>query len=754
MVTTATGIATSYIQFTRGSNATVTNNVGNIAWAGHNLLTNSESFDASAWIKAGSAVTANATVAPNGTTTADKLLELGGTSFHGLYQGGGALTSIPVTFSVFVKGDLGRDWVRISYDGGGSKTAWFNVTNGTIGTVNAGLTTLPPQLVGNGFYLIQISFTGAASGNVAIGPAISDGVDSYAGDASKGVTIWGASLYRSDLGGMVFNPAQPAGLGTYYPTTPLNSLGYTEDFSNAAWVRDGVQAFGSGSISNAAVSPNGLQNADLITENTAPSTYHFVYQILTFTNTNTFSVYAKPAIGSRFLYLRFFVAVNNWATAVFNIASGTVTQESNGSSWSGARNASITSAGNGWYRCSLTATGTTMVNVAIGLSDSGTRSLDAAGGEPRYTGDGTSGIYVWGAQLSNSASIDPYSPVYGAAVTSSAYYAPRLDYSPTTIQPLGMLVEEQRTNLITNSVSLSSLTTQGATLTLNAGTAPDGSSTAAQLAITSNTGNNLFFPHTSTIGQPQAASVWVKGTAGQQVYFSPNTNIAAGSALITFTGNWQRVTSSVTTGTGAGSYWALEIYNRSGGAGLPNVTFQVWGPQLEANASFPTSYIPTGASTVTRSADNVSLSPQAFPYSGTEGTIVANFTPVYTSGPLGPYGVFSLYQAAAPGSNRIDYRTGGVNIVTVGGADQGMPTAGTPSVNVASKFAVGYKLNDYAAALNSGTVVPDATAAVPPMDAFSIGGLATGVFLLNGHIRQITYIPRRISNAELQTRTT
>ena len=64
------GSATDFVNFTRGSLATVTDSDGKIKWAPHNLLTNSESFDAAAWTKNGGAtIDANSVAAPNGATT-------------------------------------------------------------------------------------------------------------------------------------------------------------------------------------------------------------------------------------------------------------------------------------------------------------------------------------------------------------------------------------------------------------------------------------------------------------------------------------------------------------------------------------------------------------------------------------------------------------------------------------------------------------------------------------------------------------
>jgi hypothetical protein len=129
--------------------------------------------------------------------------------------------------------------------------------------------------------------------------------------------------------------------------------------------------------------------------------------------------------------------------------------------------------------------------------------------------------------------------------------------------------------------------TQGATKT--GGFAdPFGGTTAYQIAITSNTGNNFYQSSTSngwgTSNVNILGTTWVKGTNGQQIYFNSNTSQgSAGATLLTFNGSWQQVAANVIPGSGAQSYFAFEIYNRATPASpLPNVTFQIYAPTVSA----------------------------------------------------------------------------------------------------------------------------------------------------------------------------
>jgi hypothetical protein len=80
------------------------------------------------------------------------------------------------------------------------------------------------------------------------------------------------------------------------------------------------------------------------------------------------------------------------------------------------------------------------VNSATRLDAQSLRSAYNTCSQP---GDGTSGIYIWGAQLEQSTTVGEYIPT-----TSTINSAPRFDHNPTTGESLGLLVEEQRTNML------------------------------------------------------------------------------------------------------------------------------------------------------------------------------------------------------------------------------------------------------------------------------------------------------------------
>lgn len=159
-----------------------------------NLSLYSEQFNNAYWNKNQVSILANDIASPDGATTADKLVEDSTNDLHYINIPQSTVSSGTNTISVYAKAD-GRNWIWLYlFDGVlGSLLAYFNVSNGTIGTVASGLTA-NIESVGSGWYRCSITRTQANAGNGGFGLASADNTISYLGNGTSGAYIWGAQL--------------------------------------------------------------------------------------------------------------------------------------------------------------------------------------------------------------------------------------------------------------------------------------------------------------------------------------------------------------------------------------------------------------------------------------------------------------------------------------------------------------------------------------------------------------------------------
>lgn len=157
-----------------------------------NLLTYTEAFDNAAWTKTGCTVTADAGLDPDGGTTADDLVEDGGNSTHSVKQLPPLTASLDYTLYVYAK-PLGRNWLllQILDLAGGSNFAYFDLSNGTIGTTSGVTWSISGPI--NGLYLCSITCN-AGTGSYAftyaeIGAASADGSATYGGSSSAALRL-------------------------------------------------------------------------------------------------------------------------------------------------------------------------------------------------------------------------------------------------------------------------------------------------------------------------------------------------------------------------------------------------------------------------------------------------------------------------------------------------------------------------------------------------------------------------------------
>jgi len=731
------------ITFSRGTNATLTGSNGLIQYAPNNLLTFSEQFDNAAWIKTNSTVTANSTVAPDGTSTADTLTAgAGAGAGQQTYQTLTNIGSNTYVYSIYAKQGSGATdsnsfAVRNQTTTTSAAVLTINYETGVITqSVGSGATAVS---VGNGWWRIAIPFNLTAT----VGDAIRFFAGSNGAVETPGefVFAWGAQL---ELGSTAT---------TYNPTTVKNLLGFSEAFDNAAWTKTRASI-----VTGAQANPvNGAFNAQKLMEDTTATNSHRVNSGTVTVATNsvvTFSVYLKAAERT---WCRIADGGVTSSGAYVNLATGQF-----GTISAGVTRSSIVPVGNGWYRASITGV------LASNLSQ---LFIDLANGDNSitYTGDGNSGIYIYGAQLSDSASLDPYVPTPGAAPSSTAYYGPRFDYDPVTLAAKGILVEEQRVNLLLRSEQYDNATWQKSTggvasapsITADFGTSPDGTNNAdrAQFALnggTTSTDRSLLSQTVTIVNATSYTfSVWLRSLSGT-VAMGIGCDGVAGNTPITVTSTWQRFTLTGTSTGTSGLAW-LQLRGGQTPTQANAADVLVYGAQLEAGA-FATSYIPTIASTVTRSADVATITGSLFSqwYAQPEGTILLNY--LATADPAGTYRTqLQARNAGVTNYNQIRNAnltptTAITNNQVIVGTTQADLTSVTLTASTAVKTTLAYKVNDFAAVTNGAAPVTDASGSVSSdlnNLIFSGGTFNVG----QTWFRSINYFPTRLADFQLQALT-
>lgn len=215
---------------------------------------------------------------------------------------------------------------------------------------------------------------------------------------SKAITQLVADLYSSGLWSK---------MKAVYPmvTDNYNLLSYTEDFTNGVWTNNNLTI-----SANSTNSPINTLTADLITPSVTNSLHFIQSAITTNAGNQTISIYAKP---NGYNYIS--IGENNGtAWAYFNLSNGTVGNTNS------AISTSIQGVGNGWYRCSITFNSSGGSKGIFALCDNVNGNLSS------FAGNGTSGIYIWGAQLEASSTASTYQPI---ATTPSAFMASQMKYN-------------------------------------------------------------------------------------------------------------------------------------------------------------------------------------------------------------------------------------------------------------------------------------------------------------------------------------
>jgi len=449
------------LTFTR-SNDTATRVASNglIEKVRTNIVLQSQTFDNASWTKSGSTVTANATTAPDGTTTADKLIENSSSSAHYVYSTNAASSTI-TTISVYAK-KAERNFATIFLVGTAGSVAWFDLDTGVVGSKEASVLSHSITSVGNGWYRCSATYSSVSSNDAAIGVSSANNTFSYLGNGTSGIFIWAGQGETGDIAtdyivtttaavsvGPVANVPRLDYLNSSCPKLQMepqrvNLIQFSEIFDNAWWAKSNSTI-----SSNAVTSPDGYTNADNLVENTANST-HGVGNLSGLTLTAaayTFSVFVKKQNRNFFA-----ISTYDGSTTLegyFNINTGAVATMPVGLT------GTITSYGNGWYRCSVTRTMGANSNNFFAFNAS------ATDGGSTYTGTGVVACSIYGGSLELGSYATSYIPTLGSASTRGADAASKTGISSLIGQTEGTVFFDAKELYTDGSRSICILYTNG-----------------------------------------------------------------------------------------------------------------------------------------------------------------------------------------------------------------------------------------------------------------------------------------------------
>lgn len=464
----------------------------------------------------------------------------------------------------------------------------------------------------------------------------------------------------------------------------LNAFSYTESLTDG-WTANNVSV---NKNMTSVKAPDGTLTANYLSEDTTNNA-HTLTKVTALSGSvpSTFSIYAQAGNRTQFTVKIVSGPVN--ATALYDLSLGTVSFLSNGSP---ASTAAIQSIGGGWYRCSLTQ-----------QAGAGTVIIGLYNGSSTYTGDGYSGVYLWGLQGEGGAVPSSYVPSVqtftsrstvgyyinsSGVLTSAAINTARNTYVGNALTlPPKLLLEKSATNLLPRSTDFLNAPWVNTNVTVATSQAdPTGSSNGFLLTDNSLTvmGNITQSITVADSMNPYVFSVYVRKTTSATIFpgfvlaFTGGSfPITIGMALNTNNGaliqnntmgaptytsvveitNYWRISIGISNNLSGNTTIACSIYPSvdNGGTGTwvvtGNSSINTWGAQLEQSFG-ETSFIVTAGSATTRGADVYTST------ASVRQADVSSYGLIYTNIPENDFPLWSnssTYGVDVAGSNSVIY---------------------------------------------------------------------------------------------------
>jgi len=333
-----------------------------------------------------------------------------------------------------------------------------------------------------------------------------------------------------------------------------------------------------------------------------------------------------------------------------------------------------------------------------------------------------------------------------------------------------LILEPQRTNIIANSNFQSGWSLlSGGGFIYNQSISPDGTQNAVTLTGNGSASNAPYVGISVTNGTSYAFSVFVKpilatsfemigfsAEAGGNVKFdlsngtvSTESSDDLSSAKIEDYGNgWYRCSVIATAdATGTALFGFKSELNINGN------NFYIYGAQFEVG-SYPTSYIPTNGSAVTRNAETCNGAGDSATFNDSEGVLMAEISALVNSDT--PRAI-SISDGTISNRIYIYYSTSnGIEAgVKVSGTDQAAFSSTLTDSTLFNKIAIKFKVNDFSLWINGFELGSDLSGSIFTANtltelAFDLGDGSNDFF---GKTKQIQYYDSALTDSELETLT-
>ena len=355
----------------------------------------------------------------------------------------------------------------------------WNADHTLVGTIDVpnggtGATTLTGYVKGNG--------TSAMTAVATVPSTDITGLGTMSTQNANAVAITGGTINNTSIGATTpstVNATTITGQTGVLRGTGTNLVVRSQEFDNASWTKSNTTV-----TANATTAPDGTATADKIIASATTAT-HFLFQSVTSGTGILFqvSLYAKKG---EYNFLRIENG-NTGSGAYYNLNTGVVVS---------GTGATIVDAGSGWYRCSFsTTTTTTSFNCVFAPSVDGTTA--------NFTGDGTSGIFLWGCQVEIGSTTNTYIPT----TTTAVYGTPTLSFSG--VSTIGL---ESNGSLFVQPAGTGALQAQATTSTTAGGNARGANAVdwqtsraaaarvaSGQIGVVSGGNNNAATAYASTV---------------------------------------------------------------------------------------------------------------------------------------------------------------------------------------------------------------------------------------------------------------